>query len=59
LLTSCCPADFNSDGFLTFEDFDEFVAAFEAGAITADFDADGFLTFEDFDAFVGAFEAGC
>ncbi|MDX2118515.1 MAG: GC-type dockerin domain-anchored protein [Planctomycetota bacterium] len=54
-----CPADFNQDGFLTFEDFDAFVAAFEAGQAAADFNADGFLTFEDFDAFVAAFEAGC
>ena len=54
-----CPADFNQDGFLTFEDFDAFVGAFEAGEAPADFNADGFLTFEDFDAFVSAFEAGC
>jgi hypothetical protein len=54
-----CVADFNADGFLTFEDFDTFVTAFEAGNATADFNADGFLTFEDFDAFVAAFEAGC
>ena len=26
-----CGADFNADGFVTFEDFDDFVAAFEAG----------------------------
>jgi hypothetical protein len=26
-----CPADFNDDGFITFEDFDAFVAAFEEG----------------------------
>jgi hypothetical protein len=26
-----CAADFNKDGFITFEDFDAFVAAFEAG----------------------------
>ncbi len=54
-----CAADFNSDGFVTFEDFDAFVGSFEAGAQVADFDADGFLTFEDFDAFVVAFTAGC
>jgi hypothetical protein len=54
-----CPADFDHDGFLTFEDFDAFVGAFESGAATADFNSDGFLTFEDFDAFVAAFEAGC
>jgi hypothetical protein len=54
-----CPADFNNDGFLTFEDFDAFVVAFEAGEARSDFNNDGFLTFEDFDAFVAAFEAGC
>ena len=54
-----CFPDFNADGFLTFEDFDAFVSAFEAGSASADFNADGFLTFEDFDAFVAAFEAGC
>jgi hypothetical protein len=54
-----CRADFDGDGFLTFEDFDAFVGAFEAGDASADFDGDGFLSFEDFDAFVGAFEAGC
>jgi hypothetical protein len=52
-------ADFNGDGFLTFEDFDAFVGAFEAGDSSADFNGDGFLTFEDFDAFVAAFEGGC
>lgn len=26
-----CSADFNNDGFITFEDFDDFVAAFQAG----------------------------
>ena len=54
-----CGADFNADGFLTFEDFDAFVAAFENGDAIADFNADGFLTFEDFDAFVAGFESGC
>ena len=54
-----CTADINGDGFLTFEDFDAFVTAFEAGSASADFNTDGFLTFEDFDAFVAAFEVGC
>jgi hypothetical protein len=58
-MATACRADFDADGFLTFEDFDAFVAAFEAGTANADFDADGFLTFEDFDAFVAAFESGC
>lgn len=54
-----CRADFNYDGFLTFEDFDAFVTVFEAGGTDADFNTDGFLSFEDFDTFVGVFEAGC
>jgi len=54
-----CAADFNGDGFLTFEDFDAFVESFEIGESKADFDGDGFITFEDFDAFVVAFEVGC
>ncbi|MDX2118511.1 MAG: M1 family aminopeptidase [Planctomycetota bacterium] len=45
------PADFNRDGFVTFEDADAFVNAFESGEPGADLDADGMLTFEDFDTF--------
>jgi hypothetical protein len=59
LLTVNTPADFNGDGFLTFEDFDDYVAAFEAGDAGADFNQDGFLTFEDFDSYVLTFESGC
>ncbi len=54
-----CAADFNGDGFVTGDDFDLYVAAFELGDISADFNADGFVTGDDFDAFVTAFEAGC
>jgi hypothetical protein len=61
--TPSCPADFNSDGFIDFFDYDEFVGCFETGACpggrTADFNADGFVDFFDYDAFVAAFEAGC
>lgn len=56
---SYCRADFDNDGFLSFEDFDAFIAALEAGSASADFNDDGFLTFEDFDAFIQTFEAGC
>ena len=52
-------ADFNFDGFVTFEDFDDFVSAFENGEARADFNQDGFLSFEDFDAFIFRFEAAC
>jgi hypothetical protein len=54
-----CGADFNSDGFLDYTDFDDFVVAFEAGSAASDFNGDGFLDFTDFDDFVGAFESGC
>mgnify|MGYP001380004009 CR=1 FL=1 len=54
-----CPSDFNGDGFVTGDDFDAYVAAFELGDIAADFDHDGFVTGDDFDAYVAAFEAGC
>lgn len=57
--TKLCPADFNDDGFLTGEDFDAYVSAFETGGIDADYNGDGFVTGEDFDAFVAAFEIGC
>ena len=52
-------ADFDNDGFITFEDFDAFIAAFEEGLQTSDFNQDGFLTFEDFDDYVAKFEGGC
>ncbi len=55
---SCSP-DFDDDGFLTGDDFDAFVAAFEIGDISADYDADGFVSGEDFDAYVIDFESGC
>ena len=54
-----CPADFDGDGFVTGDDFDAYVIAFEAGDDDADFNNDGFVTGDDFDAYVTAFEAGC
>lgn len=58
-LLSSCRADFNKDGFLTFEDFDAFVGAFEGGQTSSDTNGDGFIDCADFDDFVNAFEAGC
>ncbi len=54
-----CPSDYNRDGFVTGEDFDEFIAAFEFGLPEADFNGDTFVTGEDFDGFVDAFVGGC
>ncbi len=59
VVLSYCAADFNTDGFLSFEDFDDFITSLESGNAAADFNGDGFLTFEDFDAFIVAFESGC
>lgn len=54
-----CAADFDCNGFVTGDDFDQYVAAFELGAASADFDGNGFVTGDDFDAFVVAFGEGC
>ncbi len=54
-----CPSDFDGDGFVTGDDFDAYVSAFEAGVLAADFNGDTFVTGDDFDAYVVAFESGC
>jgi len=54
-----CIADFDHDGFVNGEDFDAYVAVFEAGSISADANHDGFVTGEDFDLFAEHFGAGC
>lgn len=54
-----CKPDFDGDGFLTGDDFDAFIIAYELGAITADYNNDGFVTGEDFDEYVSDFETGC
>ncbi len=57
---AACPADYDGDGFLTGDDFDAFVAAFEAGeSVCADQDGNGFITGEDFDLYVEQFVGGC
>ncbi|XVJ58567.1 MAG: hypothetical protein HEQ23_03855 [Tepidisphaera sp.] len=62
-LPGVCAPDFNSDGFIDFFDYDDFVNCFETGVCppgkTADFNGDQFVDFFDYDGFVGAFEAGC
>ncbi len=54
-----CAADFDCDGFVTGEDFDQYIAAFVNGSVNTDFDGDGFVTGEDFDAYIAAFAVGC
>ncbi len=60
-LTPLCDADFNGDGFMSGADFDEFVAAFEAGDGAADYNEDTFVNGIDFDEYVAAFidATGC
>src|SRR5262249_47552995 len=57
--TSICASDFNQDGFVTGDDFDEFSAAFDAGDPSADVNHDGFTTGDDFDYFAQRFDVGC
>ncbi len=59
LWTDRCPSDFNGDGFVNGDDFDEYSLAFIAGTAPADFNGDGFVNGDDFDGFVLAFESGC
>ncbi len=59
LTAAFCPTDFDRDGFVTGDDFDGFVAAFELGDGAADFDGDTFVTGDDFDAYALAFQSGC
>jgi hypothetical protein len=62
-LTAGCTADFNSDGFLDFFDYNDFVECFETAVCpdgqTADFNGDAFVDFFDYSDFVNAFETGC
>jgi len=57
--SSACPADFDCNGFLTGDDFDGFVTAFEVENTDANLDGNSFVNGDDFDAYVLAFEAGC
>jgi hypothetical protein len=59
LIYSRCAADYDGSGFVDTEDFDLFVANFEAGDSTTDFDNSGFVDTDDYDAFVQAFTIGC
>lgn len=58
-LIGLCTADFDESGFVDTDDFDAFVAAFEAGDDIADIDCSGFVDTDDFDTFVRRFEDGC
>jgi len=61
--TPVCPADFNSDCFVDFFDYSDYVTCFEGDGCpagrTADFNGDGFADFFDYSSYVEAYEAGC
>lgn len=54
-----CPADFNDDGFVNGDDFDDWATLFENGGTSADLNFDGFVNGDDFDFFAEHFENGC
>jgi len=54
-----CPSDFDYNGFVNGDDFDQFVIEFEAGTAAADHDGNTFVNGDDFDRFGLDFEAGC
>ncbi|MFO0836082.1 MAG: GC-type dockerin domain-anchored protein [Phycisphaerales bacterium] len=54
-----CVGDYNCDGFVNGNDFDDFAGFFEAGDPAADVNRDGFVNGDDYDVFAEAFEAGC
>lgn len=58
-LLSRCLADYNRDGFVTGDDFDQFVIDFDLGLPMADVDCNSFVSGDDFDVFVVRFIDGC
>ncbi|MEM0982346.1 MAG: GC-type dockerin domain-anchored protein [Planctomycetota bacterium] len=54
-----CPQDIDRDGDVDSDDFDQFIAELEAGAMSADFNDDGAIDVFDLIAFLALFDAGC
>jgi len=52
-------ADFNGDGYINGNDYDDFASFFDAGGDRADVNEDGYVNGNDYDAFASAFELGC
>lgn len=57
--TRGCFADFNGDGFVNGNDYDEFADAFDLALPEADLNNDGFVNGNDYDEFASAFDVGC
>lgn len=58
-LLPLCSSDFDGNSWVNGADFDQFIAAFEAGDPAADVDGNTFVNADDFDLFVVRFENGC
>ncbi|MFO0835262.1 MAG: zinc-dependent metalloprotease family protein [Phycisphaerales bacterium] len=58
-LVNPCPADFNHDGFVNGNDYDDFAALFDVADPGADFNHDGFVNGNDYDEFADHFDVGC
>ncbi|MCC6970256.1 MAG: immunoglobulin domain-containing protein [Phycisphaerales bacterium] len=58
-LVVVCLADFNCDGFVNGNDYDEFAELFDYADPAADLNADGFVNGDDYDLFASAFDLGC
>ncbi|MBM4108345.1 MAG: hypothetical protein FJ255_05960 [Phycisphaerae bacterium] len=54
-----CPADWNGDGAVDFNDFLEFLNDYNAGAPRADLNADGVIDFNDFLEFLNRYNTPC
>ena len=53
------PGDFNHDGYINANDYDDFAILFEAGDLGADFNHDSYVNANDYDDFASHFELGC
>ncbi|MBM4109616.1 MAG: hypothetical protein FJ255_12545 [Phycisphaerae bacterium] len=57
--TRLCPADWNADGTVDFNDFLAFLNDYNAGAPRADLNGDGVVDFNDFLAFLNLYNTPC
>lgn len=58
-LMRCLSFDFNCDGYLNANDYDDFASAFDVADPLADVNCDGFVNGNDYDEFVEGWSLGC
>lgn len=54
-----CAVDYACDGFIDFNDYFDFVVAYQRGLSSADFNGDSIIDFFDYSDFLDAFVEGC